>query len=196
MLKIHAVNRCQHTLEITLQNQLQVRINTKHLPGGPQTPAPCQLGTHTIVLFHVVLRESRLRVVRVAWICELELASRTEAALDPLALGAALSLDTDHLRLLDDANLGTGGEVHENADTAREATFGVWDRGWVVSDQEGEFELWVVIQDMVVLEARSRSVVVCYAELVRLIRSPLSHFHGHLTNDGELLTEPNLLLAQ
>jgi hypothetical protein len=195
----HRRGDIKHTLQIPLQDQLQVRINTKDLPRRPDAPAPRQLSTHTIVLLHIVLRKPGLGVVSVARVRELQLAPRAHAALDPLPLGASLALDADHLGLLDDANLGTGGEVHENADAAGEAALGVWDGGWVVGDQETELEFRVVVQDVIVLEACSRGIVVCCTESVRTTDEPngliIVLLGEYLTDKTKLFTKSNLLFA-
>lgn len=107
-----------------------------------------------------MLGETRLSLVRVAWISELQLPAGPNAGLDARLLGPAFTLDTDHLRLLGDANLGAGSEMDKDRDTAGETALGIRNGGWIVGDEETELELWVMVKDVIVLQARCRRIVI------------------------------------
>lgn len=81
-----------------------------------------------------MLSKTWLSLIGIAWIRQVQLAACTETAGDLGTSDALFALDTDHLRLLDDAYFLTGCEVHKSADSAGEFAVGVWDTSRVVCD--------------------------------------------------------------
>jgi hypothetical protein len=53
--------------------------------------------------------------------------------------------------------------MNKGANTAGKSSVGVWDASWVVGDEKTKLELWVVVENVKVLETNSCCVIVGYS---------------------------------
>lgn len=108
-----------------------------------------------------MLSKSRLCLVSIAGKGELQQAARAYAGLNSPTACAFLPLDANHLRLLRDADIFSGDEMHQCCDVVWEAALWIWDFGWIVGNEKPKLEVRVVVQNVVVLQTKCGCVTKC-----------------------------------